>query len=1409
MPSRKSPPPDLEALRQKVLSDWGLQPPPAPTPATDASDLEHVFDALCLSGAPRGKTWVMHFLKGMGWTSAHGTRQVTLDEVTQALQQLQAQGRVHADDGFGWQVRPEAWRARWPALRARAEARDYWRVWVWATGGAGGPPDRPPGWAALRTEADAVALARLVLMAHPSPEEFDRLAGRVLGRAASASALLSALTQPFDPDFLDELPSALLWGLIGGLDSLSAERLAQQPELMAWLDGAADAVGPALPPGLRARLAERRLHRGDIDGMRRLAAGPGDDPLLRDLLEAAAAARAGQWATASAGFAEGLKALAQRSGKKRGLLPFSLLQWQLWALLAQPEPAAWTAARKLALAESGSRSPSPLDLWGRFAHAAAVRLGDATLEPAAFQAPQHRWGAALREDDADRVILAAWLGIAPAGWKAPTLTLLSQHLVAIGLPWKADLLAQACTRLELPVPPRPADAAPPWAVAWFGAPSEAWQDALAAIAALDSSGADPKREPAATLHWRLALDTLARPDNLQAFERGSGPRSGAKLKPVSPAALKKRTRLDVHDAAVARCLRALPWDARILDFDLASATAALVGHPDLALADAPEQPVLLTEGQPTVEWQRVGEGYRLRVEEPLLDDPAPSLIHHWRGSDPEAECTRRNAVRVVRDGAGHARLIRVHAAQRRVAELASKPWAVPLAAEAELAATLRVLARHFTLHSDAAGGREVPAEARLVAQLSPRGTALQLRVGVRPFGAFGPLLLAGVGRARVVTLHGGESLAAERDLAAEAAHLAALLEALPFLGEADDGGRWSIAEPELALAAVETLGRLPAVATLEWPQGQPLQVLAPPPKALTLKLRSGRDWFALEGSLQVDENRVLTLRELLALWSEARGSRFLPLAPGAWLALTDRMRSQLAELQSLAETQDDELRLPTAAAAWLAQLGDDAHTGGDAAWRKRLARLDEAALLMPAVPAALQATLRPYQAEGYAWLVRLAHAGFGAVLADDMGLGKTLQTLALLLQRADAGPALVVAPTSVVANWAEELARFAPGLRALVYADTGRASALTGLGAGDVLLVSYGLLLRDAEAFAARRWGTLVLDEAQALKNAATQRAKAAADLQADFRVALTGTPVENRLADLWSLMNLINPGLLGSERRFAERFGNPIERQQDAGARQRLKRLVAPFVLRRTKAQVLTDLPPRTETVWHVEPDADERALLEALRRDANQRIAALPGPQRAFQVLAELTRLRRAACDPRLVAPERDRPGAKVLAFGQLAEDLAAAGHRALVFSQFTDFLDLLGAQLETSGIAHQRLDGSTPTATRASRVAAFQRGEGTVFLISLKAGGFGLNLTAADYVVIADPWWNPAAEDQASGRAHRIGQQRPVTVYRLVTAGSVEERIVALHHDKRALADSLLEGQDGAAPLDAEALLALLRE
>jgi SNF2 family DNA or RNA helicase len=394
-------------------------------------------------------------------------------------------------------------------------------------------------------------------------------------------------------------------------------------------------------------------------------------------------------------------------------------------------------------------------------------------------------------------------------------------------------------------------------------------------------------------------------------------------------------------------------------------------------------------------------------------------------------------------------------------------------------------------------------------------------------------------------------------------------------------------------------------------------------------------------------------------------------------------------------------------------------------------------------------------------------------------------------------------------------------------ADTARRAArrrqVQALGAGQVLVCSYGLLQLDGDLLTGRAWHTAVLDEAQAVKNAATRRAKAAQALAADFKLALTGTPVENRLGELWAIMAFANPGLLGSAEQFHQRFAGPIERDGDAQAGRRLRRLVAPFLLRRTKAEVLADLPPRTEIVHTVVPGPKERALLEALRQQAEQTVAqalaagggaSAGGGQAQMHILAALTRLRRAACDPRLVAPELGLVGAKVQEFERLAQELVAGRHKALVFSQFTDFLGLLRERLDAAGLKHQYLDGSTPQAQRTQRVAAFQAGEGDFFLISLKAGGFGLNLTMADYVIIADPWWNPAAEDQASGRAHRIGQQRPVTVYRLVTQGSIEDRIVQLHQRKRTLAEGVLTAQDGdgaaggGAVMDAAQMLALLR-
>lgn len=317
--------------------------------------------------------------------------------------------------------------------------------------------------------------------------------------------------------------------------------------------------------------------------------------------------------------------------------------------------------------------------------------------------------------------------------------------------------------------------------------------------------------------------------------------------------------------------------------------------------------------------------------------------------------------------------------------------------------------------------------------------------------------------------------------------------------------------------------------------------------------------------------------------------------------------------------------------------------------------------------------------------------------------------------------------------------------------------------------------------------------------------------LQADFKLVTTGTPLENHLGELWNLFRFINPGLLGSLESFNRRFAGPIERSQDRDARQRLKRLIQPFLLRRTKAQVLDELPPRTEIELRVELGEQEAAFYEALRRKLLEELEQGPGPaeDQRFRVLAAITKLRRACCHPSLIAPELGLASSKLAALGEVLDELLANRHKALVFSQFVDHLGLVRSYLDERGVSYQYLDGQTPAPDRKKRVEAFQAGEGEVFLISLKAGGTGLNLTAADYVIHLDPWWNPAVEDQASDRAHRIGQTRPVTIYRLVAKGTIEEKIVSLHRHKRELADSLLEGGELSGTIGAEELLALMRE
>ncbi|MFY8083472.1 MAG: DEAD/DEAH box helicase [Rubrivivax sp.] len=1396
---------NLEGLAQRAQRTAEAATAPAPPQVElKAPDIEAVFDAMCLAGTAKGKTWLTEFLRHLGQRHSTG-HAFTVREVGEAARQLVGQGRAVSPHGEGFDV-PEATRAAWfvkhlePALAARA-----WPAWARASATYGGRGTEVPT-PALKDTADTVAFARLLLHAGLDATDFAVQRQRMFSSWNDGPSIAQAALGPFMPERFESLDPGLRAGLLQEWLNRFILEVPLWSPLLAWLDARAVENPAGLSETQRLALAGWRTDRADAAGALQLL-----QPVQSsraDACRAAVLAMQGQWVQAATAFAAANKVLCAEANARRGLLGSQHLRWYLLSLLAQPAPQAWAAARKLAMAESGSRKPDPIG-WGLWAHAAAARVGDEPADASAFAHHRGWGGEAPHRENADRLLLAAWVGHEPARWGDAEVQAVVQHFEAMGRWVWADLMRQAAARFGWTVPPHTRPDAP-WPVAVFGGPREAWRDALAAISALGeqkgSSGAEHSVDP--TLLWQMKLDDVGRVIDIVPFERPTSSRSRALPKPVPLSRIKKSVRLDPRDAAVARCIDKSGWYGGGLGLDVPGAAMALIHHPGVTLDDQPGQPVELRETLPELEVRRARQGdgteaFEFHLLDPIFTEQRADLGNAWVGGNRAEETDRRNSLRVLRDGDDRARLIRITPAQRRVAELVRQRWAVPVDAKAELEAALRVLAGHFQLHSDAAAGQGVASQARLTAQLVPRGDALQLRLVARPFGSFGPVVPPGQGRARLLTVHEGLQLSTDRQLEAERAHLEQVLEALPFLSDADEGdATWLLDDPEQALHVLEVLPQLPGVAELEWPRGKPVRVTSITSQGVKVALSSGREWFSVDGEVQVDDTRVLSLQRLLQLMQESRQGRFVALGEGEYLALTERLRTQLADLQAMSEPTKDGLRLPAASAAFVAQALEGTQIEADKPWAKRLARLEQAAALQPVPPAGLMAELRSYQAEGFAWMARLAHAGLGAILADDMGLGKTVQTLALLLHRAALGPALVIAPTSVCGNWVAEAGRFAPSLRVLSFGEGDRAEMLQTCGPGDVVVASYGLTQIEGQTFATREWATLVLDEAQALKNAATKRAKAIVQLKADFRLALSGTPVENRLNDLWSLMNLLNPGLLGSSGQFTERFAGPIERQRDEAVRSRLRRLVSPFLLRRTKAQVLADLPPRTEIVHRVEPGPEERAFLEATRRSAIERVEHIEetDAQASFHVLAELTRLRRAACDPRLAAPELGLIGAKVQEFERLATELVAGRHKALVFSQFTDFLDLLAQRLQAAGLSYQMLTGSTPAAERTRRVAAFQAGEGDLFLISLKAGGFGLNLTAADYVIIVDPWWNPAAEDQASGRAHRIGQQRPVTVYRLVTAGSIEERIIELHRHKRDLADGILEGQDQGKPLGA---------
>jgi superfamily II DNA or RNA helicase len=602
---------------------------------------------------------------------------------------------------------------------------------------------------------------------------------------------------------------------------------------------------------------------------------------------------------------------------------------------------------------------------------------------------------------------------------------------------------------------------------------------------------------------------------------------------------------------------------------------------------------------------------------------------------------------------------------------------------------------------------------------------------------------------------------------------------------------------------------------VEWTRPKPRVTRQAMTSDLSLRASTKRSWFGVTGSLNVGDSS-LSLKDLLA--AVRGGQRYVQVGDQDWVTLGERLQQELERIALMGKQRaEGVVELPMLSSLDLLELErKGASLELPETMRLELARMDQARALEPKVPDEIQATLRPYQVDGFAWLARMAHWAPGAVLADDMGLGKTLQALCLVAHRRADGPVLVVAPASVGINWEREVARFAPGFQVQSYRGAKREELLEALVPGQILITSWELMARDAERLSEVHFGTIVLDEAQAIKNPASQRSRASALLQAGFILALTGTPVENRVEELWSLMRTVVPGLLGSAQRFRERIVRPVERGESTLPKRVLSQLIRPFMLRRLKSQVAQDLPPRTEQFLRITLSADERNLYERFRiaalrdlKSKRDRDAEGPDTTKRMRILAAMTRLRQLSCHPGLVYEDRVQAGStKLKALLRRLMDLRDQGHAALVFSQFTTLLGLAREALEREGLRVCYLDGQTPLKQRQAQVDAFQDGQGDVFLISLKAGGTGLNLTAASYVFHLDPWWNPAAEDQATDRAHRIGQRQAVTVMRMVAVDTIEEQVLALHQHKRALVSELLSGTGQAAALSSDELLGLLR-
>jgi hypothetical protein len=944
-------------------------------------------------------------------------------------------------------------------------------------------------------------------------------------------------------------------------------------------------------------------------------------------------------------------------------------------------------------------------------------------------------------------------------------------------------------------------------------PFSNWKKALLSMVHMGEYIENETFQPDETLSeqrlvWQLRYDeTSNRCDLTPRFQKRNKKGTWTKGKPIHLETLKdtylKLDWLTAQDRSVCAAIgeerhhnRFRFYHETDVRFDMEKALPALVGHPLIFLENEYYTPVEFVKGSPTLRLRSIDKRIHVCME------PRPADFMNF------VSLLRETATRfkVVCFSTDHINLSRL---------VGEKGLTIPKKESKQVGQAIASVSSFITVVSDmeAEGIQTIlsmAADAGIHVHLVPWLAGIKMEILVRPLGQMGSYFRPAKGGSHVLDEIDGKKVRVVRDMALEKNNEKKIIDACPTLKHLEAvGGEWMVGEPEQALELLLELKTCKEQPILKWPRGKKIKLRHSSTFSdFALSFKKDREWFKATGKLMVDDDMTVDLFQLMALLESSTG-RFVTLDDGTFLAITRSLKDRLEELKAYSTPHGNGLRFSPLAAPAMEELMDQAGSlESDDAWKSHCRKLKET--IQPKIPDTLQARLRDYQITGFDWLCRLAHWNVGGCLADDMGLGKTVQSLAAILVHAAKGPTLVVAPLSVMNNWTEECQKFAPSLNPLILGGKNRQQILEGLEPYDLVICSYSLLPIEVEKLSGVDWQTVVLDEAQAIKNRKTKRSKAAMRLNAGFRLITTGTPVENCLDELWTLFNFLNPGLLGTYNRFRQMFVVPIEGYQDKAASQHLRKLIRPFILRRMKTEVLTELPEKTEITLQVEMSHDEALLYEAQRLKSLESIHTAedsPG-QKQFRILAELTRLRQLCCNPSLVLPDAHIESSKLKVFMDTVRELLENQHKALVFSQFVGHLAILRNALDRENISYQYLDGSTSVKNRKKRINDFQNGCGDFFLISLKAGGTGLNLTAADYVIHMDPWWNPAVEDQASDRAHRIGQTRPVTVYRLVVKDTIEERIVDLHQEKRDLAESLLAGSETAGKLSASELLALMQ-